>query len=112
MRCKMLETNREFIKMLREQQPKTAKETFLNDTIEMLDEIAEGYGVEYEYIFHFAGNELSNYDQNVVEFLDWLPWQKNDRVDEIVDYLLEQYKQPNNLELLPREILERLYNSI
>jgi|GEM_PF-2918615 transcriptional regulator with XRE-family HTH domain len=108
----MIETNREFIKMLREQQPKTAKETFLNDTIEMLDEIAEGYGVEYEYIFHFAGNELSNYDQNVVEFLDWLPPFKNDRVDEIVDYLLEQYKKPRNLEFLPKQLLENLYKSI
>ena len=108
----MIETNREFIKMLREQQPATAKETFLNDTIEMLDEIAEGYGVEYEYIFHFAGNELSNYDQNVVEFLDDLPPFKNDRVDEIVDYLIEQYQDNKNLELLPRELLKKLYKSI
>ena len=108
----MLETNREFIKMLREQQPATAEETFLNDTIEMLDEIAEGYGVEYEYIFHFAGNELSNYDQNVVEFLDDLPPFKNDRVDEIVDYLIEQYQDNKNLELLPRELLKKLYKSI
>lgn len=108
----MIETNRAFIKMLREQQPATAKETFINDTIEMLEEIAESYGNEYEYIFHFAGNELTPNNQNVVELLDWLPWQKNDRVDEIVDYLLEQYKQPNNLELLPKQLLEKLYNSI
>lgn len=108
----MIETNRAFIKMLREQQPATAKETFINDTVEMLEEIAESYGHEYEYIFHFAGDELTPNDQNIVEFLDWLPYQKNDRVDEIVDYLLEQYKQPSNLELLPREILERLYKSI
>lgn len=87
-----------------------AREVFVEDFMERLDELSAKYG--YTEIFHLTADEVGCNDENVLDFLKKLDINsvEDKALQEVLRYL--DLKMEFERDMLPAELIGELYNEM